>query len=51
MMIKNSTPAEEGDGCQSCWNNKNLKHVLEDKFGSMMSLKGVFDILKRWVFS
>ena len=50
-MIEHSTPAEEGYGCESCWDTRILKHVLEEKFGITMSRSGINDMLKRWGFS
>ena len=31
-MIEHRTPVEEGDGCESSWNTRILKPVLEEKF-------------------
>ena len=47
-MLEHSTPAEEGSGCESSWDTRILKHVLETKFGIIMSRSGITDILKRW---
>ncbi|SFD39189.1 Winged helix-turn helix [Bacillus sp. 491mf] len=49
-MIENSTPAEEGYGCESGWDTRILKHVIENKFGIIMSRNGIGDMLKRWGF-
>ncbi|WP_244886864.1 hypothetical protein [Domibacillus aminovorans] len=29
-MIEHSTPAEEGHGCESSWDTRILKHVLDE---------------------
>ena len=50
-MIVSSTPAEEGYGCESCWDTRILKHVLEEKFSITMSRSGICEMLKRWGFS
>jgi transposase len=50
-MIEHSTPAEERYGCESCWDTRILKHVIEDKFAITMSRSGIGDMLKRWGFS
>lgn len=50
-MIEHSTPAEEGYGCESCWDTRILKHVLEEKFSITMSRSGICEMLKRWGFS
>jgi transposase len=50
-MIENSTPAEEGYGCESCWDTRILKHILEEKFSITMSRSGICEMLKRWGFS
>jgi transposase len=50
-MLEHSTPTEEGYGCESCWDTRILKHVLEEKFGITMSRSGINDMLKRWGFS
>ena len=31
-MLESSTLAEEGYGCQTCWDTRILKEVLEDRF-------------------
>jgi len=51
QMIEHSTPAEEGYGCESCWDTRILKHVLEEKFSITMSRSGICEMLKRWGFS
>ena len=50
-MIEHSTPAEEGYGCQSCWDTRILKEVLEDRFSIIMSRGRIGHMLKRWGFS
>ena len=50
-MIEHSTPAEEGYGCQSCWDTRILKDVLEDRFSVIMTRGGIGHMLKRWGFS
>jgi transposase len=50
-MIEHSTPVEEGYGCESCWDTRILKHVLEEKFSITMSRSGICEMLKRWGFS
>ena len=50
-MLEHSTPAEEGYGCESCWDTRILKHMLEEKFEITMSRSGIKDMLKRWGFS
>ena len=50
-MIEHSTPIEEGYGCESCWDTRILKHVLEEKFSITMSRSGICEMLKRWGFS
>ena len=49
-MIENSTPAEERYGCESGWDTRILKHVIENKFGIIMSRNGIGDMLKRCGF-
>ena len=50
-MLEYSTSAEEGYGCESRWDTRILKHMLEDKFKITMSRSGINDMLKRWGFS
>lgn len=50
-MLAHSTPAEEGYGCESSWDTRILKHVIEDKFSIRMSRNGIGEMLKRWGFS
>jgi transposase len=50
-MLEHSAPTEEGYGCESCWDTKILKHMLEEKFEIIMSRNGIKDMLKRWGFS
>ena len=50
-MLESSTPAEEGYGCQTCWDTRILKEVLEDRFSVTMSRGGIGHMLKRWGFS
>ena len=40
-MIESSTPAEEGYGCESCWDTRILKEVLEDRFAVIMTREGI----------
>jgi len=51
MILEHSTPAEEGYGCESSWNTRILKHMLEEKFNIIMSRSGIKDMLHRWGFS
>lgn len=51
QMIEHSTPAEEGYGCETSWDTRVLKHILEEKFSITMTRTGVGDMLKRWGFS
>ncbi|MEH7463646.1 winged helix-turn-helix domain-containing protein [Bacillus thuringiensis] len=50
-MMTFSTPAEEGYGCETSWDTRILKEVIEDRFSIMMSRGGVSRMLKRWGFS
>ena len=50
-MLESSTPAEEGYGCQTCWDTRILKEVIEDRFSVTMSRGGIGHMLKRWGFS
>ena len=50
QMIEFSTPAEEGYGCNSCWDTRILKEVLEDRFSITMTRGGIGLMLKRWGF-
>lgn len=50
-MLESSTPAEEGYGCQTCWDTRILRDVIEDRFSVIMSRGGVGHMLKRWGFS
>lgn len=50
-MIKHSTPAEEGYGCETCWDTRILKEVLEVTFSIKMTRMGIGKMLKRWGFS
>ena len=50
-MLESSTPAEEGYGCQTCWDTRILKEVIEDRFSVTMSRGGIGHMLKRWEFS
>lgn len=50
-MVACSTPAEEGYGCESRWDTRILKQVIEDKFSIVMSRGGIGDMLKRLGFS
>ena len=50
-MIEFSTPAEEGYGCESCWDTRILKEILEDRFSVIMTRGGIHLMLKRWGFS
>lgn len=51
QMIEHSTPAEEGFGCESSWDTRILKHVLEEKYAITMTRMGIGKMLKRWGFS
>ena len=46
-MLESRTPAEEGYGCQTCWDTRILKEVLEDRFSITMSRGGIGHILNR----
>ncbi|MFJ5623131.1 winged helix-turn-helix domain-containing protein [Peribacillus loiseleuriae] len=50
-ILEFSTPAEEGYGCESCWDTRILKEVLEDRFSVIMTRGGINLMLKRWGFS
>jgi len=50
-IVTSSTPAEEGYGCETSWDTRILKEVIEDKFSVTMSRGGVARMLKRWGFS
>lgn len=50
-MLESSTPAEEGFDCQTCWDTRILKNVLEDRFSVTMSRGGIRHMLNRWGFS
>ncbi|RAK14100.1 transposase [Anoxybacillus vitaminiphilus] len=47
-MLKESTPANEGYGIETCWNTRIIQHVLEEKFSVTMSRGGICDMLHRW---
>ena len=49
-MLEFSTPAEEGYGCESCWDTRILKEVLEARFSVTMTRGGIGHMLKRWGF-
>lgn len=48
QMIEFSTPTEEGYDCESCWDTRILKEVLEDLFSVTMTRGGIGHMLKRW---
>jgi transposase len=50
-MLECSTPAEEGYGCESCWDTRILKEVFEDRFSVTMTRGGIGLMLKRWGLS
>ncbi|MBO9128588.1 winged helix-turn-helix domain-containing protein [Bacillus sp. 165] len=49
-LLVHSTPTEEGIGCESRWDTRILKHVIQEKFTITMSRNGIGDMLKRWGF-
>jgi transposase len=50
-MIEHSTPAEEGYGCETCWDTQILKDAMEGTFSIKMTRMGIVRMLKRWGFS
>lgn len=50
-MLECSTLAEEGYGCESCWDTCILKEVFEDHFSVTMTRGGIGLMLKRWGLS
>ena len=50
-ILESSTPAEEGYGCQTCWDTRIFKEVLEDRFSVTMSRGGIGHMLNCWGFS